>query len=101
MGVPTPTSLVPVQRNSEEPRISFDGTGIKSERVAYSTQLSPIAQIQNMISPQLKASRKQGESDPKLLFIALQEYFEQGSRCSNKADRIDVEVSGRARNHDN
>ena len=42
-GVPTPPSLVPVQRNSEEPRISFDGTGIKSERVTYSTQLSPIA----------------------------------------------------------
>ena len=54
-----------------------------------------------MISPQLNASRKQGESDPKLLFIALQEYFEQGSRCSNKADRIDNEVSRKARNQDN
>ena len=31
--VPTPTSLVPIQRNSEEPRISFEGTGIRSERV--------------------------------------------------------------------
>ena len=36
-----------------------------------------------MISPQLKASRAQpGNTNPTLLFAALQEFFEQGSRSA-------------------
>ena len=58
----------------------------RSERMApYSVQLSPIAEIRNMISPQLNASKSPAETNPKLLFIALQQYFEPSSR-SVKAD---------------
>jgi len=43
-----------------------------------------------MISPQLKASRAQpGNANPTLLFAALQEFFEQGSR-SAKAENDDT-----------
>ena len=59
----------------------------RSERVApHSAQLSPIAEIRNMISPQLNASKSPGvdANNPKLLFFALQQYFEQPESRSVK-----------------
>lgn len=72
-------------------RFSFDavGSSFRSERMApYSAQLSPIAEIRNMISPQLNASRAPVDTtNPKLLFIALQEYFEKESRSVKAGGR--------------
>ena len=57
-----------------------------SERMApYSVQLSPIAEIRNMISPQLNASKSPADTNARLLFMTLQQYFEPSSR-SVKAD---------------
>ena len=65
----------------------------RSERVApHSAQLSPIAEIRNMISPQLNASKSPAvdANNPKILFFALKQYFEQPESRSVKHNAAGV-----------
>lgn len=71
-------------RYSFESAVGQAGSTNFRSAAPYSATLSPIAEIRNMISPQLNATQTPADSNPRLLFIALQEYFEpSGARSAN------------------